>query len=303
EGKWASTDGKMLATKLCGAFSGITIEQQRGFATLKDISIRLKSVKNIQKITKSMKMVSAAKYAKAERELRGARSYGEGAQRFFENIGSLETGVEKSRQLLILITSDRGLCGAVHSSIAKEAKQILNTKPANVEYKLVLIGDKAKAALSRLYAKDILFSGSDIGRQPPTFEDASIAAAAILNSGYKFDHGHILYNKFKTVVSYATTKMPLLPVEAIKENDKLLTYDSIDDDVLQSYSEYSLAQLIYYAMKESATSEQSSRMTAMEGASKNAGEMIDKLTMQFNRTRQSVITRELIEIISGAAAV
>ncbi|KHN78215.1 ATP synthase subunit gamma, mitochondrial [Toxocara canis] len=295
--------GKMLASKICSAFSGVAVDQQRGFATLKDISIRLKSVKNIQKITKSMKMVSAAKYAKAERDLRGARSYGEGAQKFYENIGSAESGADKPKQLLILITSDRGLCGAVHSAIAKEAKLIMKTKPTDVECKLVLIGDKAKASIGRLYAKDVLFTGNDIGRQPPTFEDASIAAAAILNSGYKFDHGQIIYNKFKTVVSYATTKMPLLPIDAIKANDKLATYDSVDDDVLQSYTEYSLAQLIYYAMKESATSEQSSRMTAMEGASKNAGEMIDKLTMQFNRTRQSVITRELIEIISGAAAV
>lgn len=94
-----------------------------------------------------------------------------------------------------------------------------------------------------------------------------------------------------------------MSLDAIKTNDKLLAYDSVDDDVLKSYTEYSLAQLIYYAMKESATSEQSSRMTAMDGASKNAGEMIDKLTLQFNRTRQAVITRELIEIISGAACV
>jgi len=124
-----------------------------------------------------------------------------------------------------------------------------------------------------------------------------------LNSGYKFDEGEILFNRFKSVVSYQTSKLPIIPIDTIKANEKLFAYDSIDDDVLQSYTEYSLAQLIYYAMKESATSEQSSRMTAMDGASKNAGEMIDKLTLQFNRTRQAVITRELIEIISGAACV
>ncbi|MFH4980456.1 hypothetical protein AB6A40_007165 [Gnathostoma spinigerum] len=279
------------------------VDQNRSFATLKDISVRLKSVKNIQKITKSMKMVSAAKYSKAERELRGARAYGNGAQRFYENIGAHELGPEKTKHLLVLMTSDRGLCGAVHSSIAKEAKRILSKKPNEVDYKMVLIGDKARQTMSRLYGKDILFCGNEIGRQPPTFDDASIAAAAILNSGYKFDCVHILYNRFRSVVSYATTKMPVLPIDAIKANEKLATYDSIDDDVLQSYTEYSLAQLLYYAMKESATSEQSSRMTAMDAASKNAGEMIDKLTMAFNRTRQAVITRELIEIISGAACV
>lgn len=294
----------MLGSKLSLAVvSSAIVDQQRGFATLKDISMRLKSVKNIQKITKSMKMVSAAKYAKAERDLKGARAYGVGAQRFYENIGTDEAAEQKRKHLLVLMTSDRGLCGAVHSSIAKEAKHLLNAKPADVEYKLVLIGDKAKASLSRLFPNDILFTCNEIGKQPPTFADASVAASAILNSGYDFETGHIIYNRFKSVVSYKTSKLPVLPLEAIKSKDKLSTYDSLDDEVLQSYFEYSLAQLIYYAMKESATSEQSSRMTAMEGATKNAGEMIDKLTMQFNRTRQAVITRELIEIISGAAAV
>ncbi|TMS39158.1 hypothetical protein L596_005728 [Steinernema carpocapsae] len=134
------------------------VSQQRGMATLKDISIRLKSVKNIQKITKSMKMVAAAKYAKAERELKGARAYGEGAQTFYDNINeTAEEGVQKEagkKRLLVLCTSDRGLCGAVHTNIAKEAKNILRNKPADTEYKLVIIGDKAKATMGRTYADD-----------------------------------------------------------------------------------------------------------------------------------------------------
>ncbi|CAD5226706.1 unnamed protein product [Bursaphelenchus xylophilus] len=287
--------------------TGSLVQCERGFATLKDISIRLKSVKNIQKITKSMKMVAAAKYAKAERDLKGARSYGQGAQAFFDNLeltNAEETAPKPgTKKLLVLITSDRGLCGAVHSSIIKETKHIFANKPADVEYKIVAIGDKAKIGLQRLVGNSFLFSGNEIGRAPPTFEDASIAANAILNSGYEFNDGAIIYNFFKTVVSYETKVLPLVPIETIRANENLNVYDSVDDDVLKSYTEYSLAQLIYYAMKESATSEQASRMTAMDGASKNAGEMIDKLTLQFNRTRQAVITRELIEIISGAAAV
>ncbi|KAL6737267.1 hypothetical protein Aduo_010924 [Ancylostoma duodenale] len=280
-------------------------EQQRGFATLKDISIRLKSIKNIQKITKSMKMVAAAKYAKAERDLKGARAYGVGAKTFFDNIDPQAEGEkkeEKQKQLLVLVTSDRGLCGGVHSSIAKEAKHILANSEGK-DIRVVCIGDKAKNALQRIHAKKFILTGNDIGRAPPSFADASIAAKAILESGFDFEEGTIIFNRFKTVVSYQTTRMPILPLEAIKAKEALLTYDSVDDDVLQSYSEYSLAQLIYYAMKESACSEQASRMTAMDGASKNAGEMIDKLTLAFNRTRQAVITRELIEIISGAACV
>lgn len=136
------------------------------------------------------------------------------------------------------------------------------------------IGDKARAGLSRVFGKDFLLSGNEIGRAPPTFEDASIAANAILNAGYEFDDGSIIFNFYKTVVSYETKHLPIVPIESIKGNDKLNLYDSVDDDVLKSYTEYSLAQLIYYAMKESATSEQASRMTAMDGASKNAGTFV-----------------------------
>lgn len=282
----------------------VVCEQQRGFATLKDISVRLKSIKNIQKITKSMKMVAAAKYAKAERDLKGARAYGVGAMKFFENIEPKEgeSKEEKQKQLLILVTSDRGLCGGVHSAIAREAKMIL-ANAGSKDIRVVCIGDKAKNALQRIHGSKFLLTGNEIGRTPPTFADSSVVAKAILDSGFDFDEGTIIFNRFKTVVSYETTKMPVMPLEAIKKKEPLLAYDSVDDDVLQSYSEYSLAQLIYYAMKEAATSEQASRMTAMDGASKNAGEMIDKLTLAFNRTRQAVITRELIEIISGAACV
>uniref|UniRef100_A0A8R1Z6L0 F-ATPase gamma subunit n=1 Tax=Pristionchus pacificus TaxID=54126 RepID=A0A8R1Z6L0_PRIPA len=287
--------------------SSLVGEQQRGFATLKDISIRLKSVKNIQKITKSMKMVAAAKYAKAERDLKGARSYGLGAKAFYDNIeGAVEEGKTippKDKEVLVLITSDRGLCGAVHTNIAKETKNILKNKPESQEIKIFCVGDKSRLALQRIAGQHFLATGNDIGRAPPTFEDAAIVAQAVLDSGYEFQKGTILYNYFKSVVAYEPRKLTILPLEAIKAQENLNTYDSVDDDVLQSYSEYSLAQLIYYGMKESATSEQSSRMTAMDGASKNAGEMIDKLTLAFNRTRQAVITRELIEIISGAAAV
>ncbi|VDO44148.1 unnamed protein product [Haemonchus placei] len=185
----------------------------------------------------------------------------------------------------------------------KEAKLILANADKDKDIRIVCIGDKARNALQRIHGKKFLLTGNDIGRAPPSFGDASIAAKAILESGFDFEEGTILFNRFKTVVSYQTSKMAIMPLESLKQKQNLLTYDSVDDDVLQSYSEYSLAQLIYYAMKESATSEQASRMTAMDGASKNAGEMIDKLTLAFNRTRQAVITRELIEIISGAACV
>jgi F-type H+-transporting ATPase subunit gamma len=134
---------------------------------------------------------------------------------------------------------------------------------------------------------------------PAFLEELSIA---ILNSGAEYDQGKMLYNKYKSVVSYDTTAIPIFSQETVMGAEKITAYDSVDADVVQSYLEFSLASLIYYAMKEGACSEQSSRMTAMDNSSKNAGEMIDKLRITFNRTRQAVITGELIEIISGAAA-
>jgi len=267
-------------------------------ATLKAVSIRLKSVKNIQKITQSMKMVSAAKYTKAERELRVAKPYGQGAMKFYEKT-ELKGKEEKPSQLIIAISSDRGLCGAVHSSVGRQLKADL---AANPDTMVICVGDKIRNILQRLYGNNLAMVCNDFGRRPPVFEDATKVARAVLESGMEFTNGKIVYNAFRSVVSFRTTDIPVFSKNAIESADSIAAYDSLDSDVIQSYVEYSLASLIYYTMKENATSEQSSRMTAMDNASKNAGEMIDKLTMTFNRTRQAVITRELIEIISGASA-
>ncbi|XP_075218758.1 ATP synthase, gamma subunit [Lycorma delicatula] len=276
------------------------VQPARGMATLKAISIRLKSVKNIQKITQSMKMVSAAKYSRAERDLRQARPYGEGAKLFFHKAEVPEDPVDdkSSRKLLVAVTSDRGLCGGVHTQVARAIRSQLEGDGRNTQ--IICIGDKSKAILQRLYGKNIALVASEVGRRPPTFLDASKIALEI--SKHNFSSGKIVYNKFRSVVSYATSELPLFSAAAVEAAPKLNVYDSLDADVINSYLEFSLASLLFYTMKESACSEQSSRMTAMDNASKNAGEMIDKLTLTFNRTRQAVITRELIEIISGAAA-
>lgn len=125
---------------------------------------------------------------------------------------------------------------------------------------------------------------------------------ALFFCSYSFGSGRIVYNKFKSVVSYAVDDLPLFDKSAVVSAPKLSVYDSLDEEVIQSYLEFSLASLLFYSMKEGACSEQSSRMSAMDNASKNAGEMIEKLALTFNRTRQAVITRELTEIISGASA-
>jgi len=204
--------------------------------------------------------------------------------------------------LIVAITSDRGLCGAVHTNVSKKIKAMLGAASDNSDMKVVCIGDKSRAMLQRHFGKNMLAVFSDYGKKPPSFDDATVVADYIINCGFTFERGLIIFNKFKSVVSYSTSEIPMFSAEAISNADKISTYDSLDADVIRCYQEYSLASMIFYAMKENACSEQSSRMTAMDNASKNAGEMIDKLTMTFNRTRQAVITRELIEIISGAAA-
>merc|ERR1712073_179642 len=249
-----------------------------------------------------MKMVSAAKYARAEKDLKAARPYGNGAQAFYT---SAEVGSEAAEKTLyVAMTSDRGLCGGVHSSICKTIRNELLAKPEGAldNVGIICVGDKSRAQLSRLFPKQILAVGSEIGRLPPQFGDASKIASAILNSGFEFDQGKLYYNEFKSVVSYNTKVLDIYSPAEVEKAKNLSVYDSLDADVMQSYLEYSLASMIYYCLKEGACSEQSSRMTAMDNSSKNAGEMIDKLTLTYNRTRQAVITGELIEIISGASA-
>ncbi|MED6235719.1 ATP synthase subunit gamma, mitochondrial [Ataeniobius toweri] len=277
--------------------------QVRNMATLKDITIRLKSIKNIQKITKSMKMVAAAKYARAERQLKPARVYGTGALALYEKADIKAPEEKAAKHLIVGVTSDRGLCGAIHSGVAKTIKsEIANLTGAGKEVMVINVGDKLRGLLYRTHGKHILLNCKEVGRKPPNFGDASIIAAELLNSGYEFDQGSIIFNRFRSVISYKTDRKPVFSIDTVASSENMGIYDDIDADVLRNYQEFALVNIIYLALKESSTSEQSARMTAMDSASKNASEMIGKLTLTFNRTRQAVITKELIEIISGAAA-
>jgi F-type H+-transporting ATPase subunit gamma len=267
---------------------------------LKLIGMRLKSVKNIQKITQSMKMVSAAKFARAEKDLKSARPLGAAAQTFYSQ-AEVASDKEAPKELYVAMTSDRGLAGAVHSSVSKAIRAEISEKDLS-NVKVICVGDKSRTFFQRFFKDNLIMVGSEIGRLPPQFGDASKIANAILTCGFEFDTGKMFYNKYNSVVSYTTTPLPIFSQETVMGADKISAYDSVDADVVQSYLEFSLASMIFFALKEGATSEQSSRMTAMDASSKNAGEMIDKLSITYNRTRQAVITGELIEIISGAAA-
>merc|ERR1711915_674433 len=277
--------------------------QVRNMATLKDITIRLKSIKNIQKITKSMKMVAAAKYARAERQLKPARVYGTGALALYEKAEIKAPEDKAAKHLIVGVTSDRGLCGAIHSGVAKLIKsEIANLTEAGKEVMVVNVGDKLRGLLHRTHGKHIILNCKEIGRKPPSFGDASIIATELLNSGYEFDQGSVVFNRFRSVISYKTAQKPLFSIDTVANSESMGIYDDIDAPVLRNYQEFALVNIIYLALREGSCSEQSARMTAMDSASKNASEMIDKLTLTFNRTRQAVITKELIEIISGAAA-
>jgi len=270
-------------------------------ATLKDIRLRLRSVMNIQKITKSMKMVSAAKYSRAERELKPARVYGNANNALLEQTEI--TGDEsKPNHLYVAVTSDRGLCGGIHSGIAKTLKALIADKPAGVNTSLILCGDKLKAILGKSHGDNILVTMQEIGKKPSFFDEAAFVAQAVIDTGYEYDYGKLYYNKFRSVISYTPTADPIVSLQTLGAAEQIGNYDDVDEEILRCYHEFSLASSVFYAMKEEACSEQSSRMTAMDNATKNAGEMIDKLTLTYNRQRQAVITTELIEIISGSVA-
>uniref|UniRef100_A0A674MDQ8 ATP synthase subunit gamma n=1 Tax=Takifugu rubripes TaxID=31033 RepID=A0A674MDQ8_TAKRU len=267
------------------------------------VTIRLKSIKNIQKITKSMKMVAAAKYARAEKQLKPARIYGNGALALYEKADIKAPEDKSGKHLIIGVTSDRGLCGAIHSGVAKTIKnEIANLTGSGKEVMVINVGDKLRGLLHRTHGKHIILNCKEVGRKPPSFGDASIVATELLNAGIEFDQGSVIFNRFRSVISYKTDQKPLFSTDIVANSENMGIYDDIDADVLRNYQEFALVNIIYLAMKESSTSEQSARMTAMDSASKNASEMIDRLTLTFNRTRQAVITKELIEIISGAAA-
>merc|ERR1712142_1021818 len=227
-------DSTMFAqTKKLVPVGASQCQQQRGMANLKLIGMRLKSVKNIQRITQSMKMVSAAKS-------------------FYDHAEIEDTKKDEAKELYIAITSDRGLAGAVHSSIGKQIRNELNEKADLDKVKILCVGDKSRAFFQRWFKDNIIMVGSEIGRMPPQFGDASKVANAILTCGFEFDSGKMLYNKYNSVVSYTTTTIPIFSLDSVANANKITVYDSLDSDVLQSYMEYSLASLIYYAMKEGA---------------------------------------------------
>ncbi|WP_309487502.1 F0F1 ATP synthase subunit gamma, partial [Escherichia coli] len=154
--------------------------------------------------------------------------------------------------MLIGISSDRGLCGAIHSSVAKIIKNEINAmSTSGKEVMIVGIGDKLRGILHRTHGEHMLMTFKEVGRKPPTFGDASIIATELLNSGYEFDQGSVIYNRFRSVISYKTEDKPIFSLDTVSSSDNISVYDDIDADVLRNYQEFTLANIIFYTLKES----------------------------------------------------
>ncbi|KAI9324735.1 ATP synthase F1, gamma subunit [Obelidium mucronatum] len=271
--------------------------QARNYATLKEIQMRLKSISNIAKITKSMKMIASTKVTKAQRAMETARVYGESGNSLFKHIEATEK--DSAKPLVVAVSSDRGLCGGIHSSISKAVKRYVALKPEGSE--IVAIGQKARAQIQRDYRKNIIMHFDQVTKVAPLWLEASIITDQILSNGVEVDGGQVVYNKFKSVIAYEAAAIPVHSVETIQNAPKLAAYEQ-DDEILRNFAEFTLANSIYWGIAEGYASEMSAKRTAMENATKNAGEMITKLTLTYNRSRQAAITNELIDIITGASS-
>ncbi|KAH7910904.1 ATPase, F1 complex, gamma subunit domain-containing protein [Hygrophoropsis aurantiaca] len=279
---------------------GAAPQNARNMATLREIELRLKSVRNIEKITKSMKMIASTKLAKAQRAMNSGKQYGLANSEIFEHTPS-ETPAK--RKLFIVISSDKGLCGGIHSSVSKATRRAIADTEVTVDADspIMVIGDKSKAQLGRALGKNLALTFNQIGRDIPTFADAAGVADLIIKSGAQYDSIAIIYNKFVSAISYESAVVEVATEGALKESAGLRAYE-MEDDVTKDLAEFSLANAIYAALVEGHACEQSARRNAMDNASKNASDMIDTLTMQYNRGRQAAITNELVDIITGASA-
>ncbi|KAI9784091.1 MAG: atp3 gamma subunit of the F1 sector of mitochondrial F1F0 ATP synthase [Geoglossum umbratile] len=268
------------------------------FATLREIEGRLKSIRNIEKITKTMKIVASTKLNRAQRAMAESRSYGKTSNTVFDNAETRALDGEGKKTLLIVASSDKGLCGSIHSGLSKTVRRKLVENP---DARIVCIGEKSKAQLSRSNGKNIVLSFAGVGRDIPTFAEAQAIADQISQLPGKYANIEIIYNSFVSAVSYEPRSIEAFSEEAIVSSPNFAAFE-IDDEVLSNLREYAFANSLYWALAEGHACEQSARRNAMDNASKNAGEMINKFQILFNRTRQAVITGELVEIITGAAA-
>ena len=277
--------------------------------TEKQLAVQIASTKNIQKITSSMKMVSSAKLKGDENRRATAIAFNTWADALNGPPKLLEDATFEElpqKTLIVPVCSDKGLCGGVNSFITKSVKNcIIKLQEQGKDCDLVVIGDKGRGQLRRVHGDKITMSMTEL-QAPGNYTLAgAIASELIANGAGDYDAVVIMYNAFVNAATYKQMYKVIKPFAGEGEEEPLLAYEFEPDtksEVLVDLQEYLLTSQIYHSLMDAAAAEQSSRMTAMENASKNANEMIETLTLQYNRARQARITTELIEIISGASA-
>lgn len=259
--------------------------------------MRLKSIKNIEKITNTMKIVASTRLNKAQRAMRASRVFHEADSEFLKNAEPESAKDEKT--LLIVISSDKGLCGSIHSQVAKHARKRIEELNGNVS--VVAVGDKVKAQLSRTHADKLAMAFSGVGKEEPNFHEVSLIADEIATLG-KHENTEIIYNKFVSGVSFEPSQFSVFTADAIEKAPGLSKYELEGEGIAEDFAQFSLANTLLTASAEAYASEVSARRNAMDNASKNAGDMINSYSILYNRTRQAVITNELVDIITGASS-
>ena len=287
--------------------------------SLDDLRKRITSVKSTQKITKAMKMVAAAKLRKAQEMAEKGRPYSDKMDVIIQNLSKaindpsnapkllVGTGEDKTH-LCVVMTADRGLCGGFNTNICKLAKKYFDEAiKSSKNLKIITVGTKWLDQLKRDYGKYIIKKINLKDKKKLTFLDAEEIGKQIVElfKNKEFDKCFIFYNKFKNVISQIPQQQQVIPAkieEKLKKDEEMPSYEfePDEDEILDDLLPKNISTQIFKAFLENSASEQGSRMTAMDNATRNAGDLVDKLTINYNRSRQAAITKELIEIISGA---
>jgi F-type H+-transporting ATPase subunit gamma len=291
--------------------------------SLKTFRLRIRSVQSTQKITKAMKMVAAAKLRRAHEQAMAARPYAEAMDKILASLGQSFKGTgprllagtgSDQVHLLIVATSDRGLCGAFNSSIVREARRTIRTLVAEGKtVKVLAVGRKGRDQLRRDFGSHIIETITDLGRPRLSFADAQKVTARVMEmfAAGEFDVASVIFNRFKSAMTQIVTHQQLIPPPAPEAattapataSGAVYEFEPDEADILADLLPRNLTVQIFRVLLENAASFFGSQMTAMDNASRNAGDVIKKLTLQMNRSRQASITKELIEIISGAEAI
>lgn len=295
-------------------------------ASLKDLRGRIASVQATRKITSAMKMVAAAKLRRAQEQAEAARPFAERMERMLSSLGGsvkgspgapaliAGTGSDQTH-LIVVATADRGLCGGFNVNIVRRSRQLIQKLEAEGKtVKILCVGRKGRDQLRRQYGSKIVHTIEGVGRRAVAFSEADEIGEKVRSmfSDNEFDVCTIVYARFQSAISNIVTAQQLVPAETSEQEDgaeqedlggAVYEYEPSEEAILAELLPRNISVQIFRALLENAASEHGSRMTAMDNATRNAGDMINSLTLTYNRTRQAMITKELIEIISGAEAV